>query len=513
MKKGKKIVIFCAVLVSLLCLLVGAFSCLTDYQTQSFSVKCEIPQYNITYYSDGSKVSVVGDGVKWLSYNYGELPFTLPRFEDIGLSKQGYSFMGWCENEDLGGEIITSIPKYSKGDKTYYAKWKTYDYTITYDLMGGTATGNPASYTIETETFTLNNPTRAGYSFIGWTGSNGEIPDTSVSIEKGSMGDKSYTANWKLKPDVKYAVSIYGINQDSYEGGGSDKAGLTFGPATGASYISSYKSHTPSPGQMCMHDMTWDAIAAQSIKDPTVFQECMANGCTHAVELTLNSTIKGSFYPDMSGDGAGILYNSINLNYRRWNGQNSEIVDANAMYGSNAGGWPASRVRATLNGADALTDSILVNPDTTTGYAGNNYICNTDNCLFSCFPAELQSAIVAKAVKSDIVYNDLNGNNQTTYDKLWLFSGKEVYGDSGNNNSVIRPNEGTLYKRQSLMGITSRNYAGMKGYYEIGSASFWWLCSASPSGNVYAYSVSNSGDWYDDGVNSSYGLSPGFSLK
>ena len=42
-------------------------------------------------------------------------------------------------------------------------------YTISYDdLKGGTvATANPTSYTVETDTFTLNNPTRTGYTFTG----------------------------------------------------------------------------------------------------------------------------------------------------------------------------------------------------------------------------------------------------------------------------------------------------------------------------------------------------------
>ncbi len=71
----------------------------------------------------------------------------------------------------------------------------SYAYTITYELNGGTAT-NPASYTYETATFTLNNPTKTGYTFNGWTGSNGNTASTAVQIAKYSHGNKSYTANW-----------------------------------------------------------------------------------------------------------------------------------------------------------------------------------------------------------------------------------------------------------------------------------------------------------------------------
>ncbi len=71
-------------------------------------------------------------------------------------------------------------------------------YSITYDLNGGSAVGNPTSYTEETATFSLNIPTKTGYTFTGWTGSNGSTPQISVSIQKGTTGNLSYTANWML---------------------------------------------------------------------------------------------------------------------------------------------------------------------------------------------------------------------------------------------------------------------------------------------------------------------------
>ena len=58
-------------------------------------------------------------------------------------------------------------------DLKLYAKWQPISYSITYDLQGGTnASGNPSSYNIESNAITLANPTRSGYTFTGWTGSN-----------------------------------------------------------------------------------------------------------------------------------------------------------------------------------------------------------------------------------------------------------------------------------------------------------------------------------------------------
>ena len=52
------------------------------------------------------------------------------------------------------------------------------------------------------DVFTLNNPEKEGYTFIGWTGSNGEIPEKVVKIEKGTTGTVELFANWILAENV-----------------------------------------------------------------------------------------------------------------------------------------------------------------------------------------------------------------------------------------------------------------------------------------------------------------------
>ena len=96
----------------------------------------------------------------------------------------------------------------STGDQvvTLYVNWVPVNYEIQYDLQGGTlSTQNPTTYNVETDTFTLNNPTQIGYTFLGWTGSNGNTPQTTVTIPTGSYGDKAYIANWQANTyTVKY---------------------------------------------------------------------------------------------------------------------------------------------------------------------------------------------------------------------------------------------------------------------------------------------------------------------
>lgn len=86
-----------------------------------------------------------------------------------------------------------------EGNAEYYAHWDPVKYQITYELRGGSVESNPSEYAIDTPTFTLKNPTYQGRAFIGWTGSNGNTPQLSVTIPIGSIGNKSYTANWSIQ--------------------------------------------------------------------------------------------------------------------------------------------------------------------------------------------------------------------------------------------------------------------------------------------------------------------------
>ena len=78
-----------------------------------------------------------------------------------------------------------------------------FSYSIIYNLEDGDAE-NLSSYNIETPAYTLINPTRAGYKFIGWSGT--DITDLSmeVVIPAGSTGNREYTANWEI---ITYTIT------------------------------------------------------------------------------------------------------------------------------------------------------------------------------------------------------------------------------------------------------------------------------------------------------------------
>ncbi|WP_139651365.1 leucine-rich repeat protein [Raoultibacter phocaeensis] len=134
----------------------------------------------------------------------GGTPAIAPRLVKYGTTtaapavptRNGYTFGGWYREQACTNRWNFATDTNS-GPMTLYAKWTTVPYGITYNLNGGSVAGNPASYTVETAAFTLKNPTRAGYTFAGWsgTGLNGTANQT-VTVAQGSTGARSYTANW-----------------------------------------------------------------------------------------------------------------------------------------------------------------------------------------------------------------------------------------------------------------------------------------------------------------------------
>ncbi len=114
-------------------------------------------------------------------------------------------------------------PKYDNNFTTERAVagifyWKVDNYSISYNLNGGSLNNksNPTEYNVDSADLTLNNPTKSGYIFTGWTGSNGETAQTTVTIKSGSNGNKNYIANWS-KVIEEHTITFDTKNGNSIE--------------------------------------------------------------------------------------------------------------------------------------------------------------------------------------------------------------------------------------------------------------------------------------------------------
>ena len=168
-------------------------------------------EYKITYDLGGGKFA--DETIIPTEYTIESDPITL-----ISPVKAGYTFAGWTWDGQTEPQMEVTIAKGSTGEKAYTANWTAVEYTITYDLGGGSlepGETNPDKYTVETPDYVLRNPVRTGYTFDGWTEEGKTGTQKNVTIAKGSTGNKKFTANWTA---VEYTIT-YDLN------GGEMKAG------------------------------------------------------------------------------------------------------------------------------------------------------------------------------------------------------------------------------------------------------------------------------------------------
>ena len=133
-----------------------------------------------------------GDPIRPIQYTVESEAFQLPT-----PVRTGYIFLGWTGEGITEPQEIIEIPQGSTGDRTYTANWQVIEYTITLLEMDGAGTSEALVYTVE-QPVTLPTPTREGYAFLGWTVNSDMAPQLTVVLPQGSIGNKTYTANWEL---------------------------------------------------------------------------------------------------------------------------------------------------------------------------------------------------------------------------------------------------------------------------------------------------------------------------
>lgn len=149
--------------------------------------------------------------------------FTAPASDGLnrpdGNNGSYFKWLGSDGNLYAPGESVPEVVT------TLTAQWTVNQYTITYNLVGGTVEGNPNTYTIETKAFTLKNPIKSGYTFTGWsgTGLDGENNMT-VTIPTGSTGNRIYTAHWRYNGSG-HSYSYYTIKATAGAGGSISPSG------------------------------------------------------------------------------------------------------------------------------------------------------------------------------------------------------------------------------------------------------------------------------------------------
>ena len=114
--------------------------------------------------------------------------------------REHYIFTGWYSTAATQSYQRVNLTSFIPEDSmSLYAGWRSEQYTITYELGGGTNNpSNPTSYNYDSGVIVIGNPTRKGYRFLGWTATGIEAVDGKVTIPVGYKSDITLTANWEL---------------------------------------------------------------------------------------------------------------------------------------------------------------------------------------------------------------------------------------------------------------------------------------------------------------------------
>ena len=208
----------------------------TGYTLQSMKAMSGGVELTIT---DGEITMPAGDVVVTLTYAPNSYTVTFNRNSGLGdmanqtfaydeekaltangFTRTGYTFAGWNTAADgsgtsyTNGQLVSNLTATNGAEVTLYAQWNAVTYNIIYDLAGGTVSGNPATYTVESGVITLVNPAKIGFTFAGWTGTGLDGATMDVTIPAGSTGHRSYTATWTPNTDTQYTVYHYLQNLD-----------------------------------------------------------------------------------------------------------------------------------------------------------------------------------------------------------------------------------------------------------------------------------------------------------
>jgi len=186
----------------------------------------ELLSYDISFDLKGGVAADGSDAIAKLTFDYGT-EVTAP----ADPSRDGYKFGGWDP----------ALPSIMPADNiNAKAKWNPIEYTVTYNCAGADdCASNIKKFTIETETTTLNDPSRTEYNFEGW------FDEANVKVTEvagGKIGSLELTARWTpIEYHVTYNYgdgvvntsanenhSVYTIETEEYTLEKASKTGYKF---------------------------------------------------------------------------------------------------------------------------------------------------------------------------------------------------------------------------------------------------------------------------------------------
>lgn len=377
--------------------------------------------------------------------------------------------------------------------KTITFVYQPTSYNIGYNLNGGLlGISNPEKYNIETPDFTLNNPERPGYTFTGWTGANGSTPDTTTVVAQGSIGDRTYTANWDAN---EYAYNI--VYKSS--------TGAQIGTATVSNKFGTSAEITPKAftgySTPASQTVKWDSTSAKTITFTypiikydityTLNGGVMPTGVTNPSQYTIetntftlnNPTKTGYKFAGWTGANGATAQTTVKVN-KGSSGLKNFVANWTAntytiKFNANGGTGSMSNLTATYDTPTKLTANAFTRTDYTfLGWSTNK---NATNAEYSdaASVTNLTSAgstvtlyavwhLSDKTVVSGWVVNDMDsGQSETSQTLTWdatLYDYALVTIKNARSYDYAGGSDWLCHNRTIINGTTYNAVAGTKTY-------------------------------------------------
>lgn len=273
----------------------------------------------------------------------GTLTFTLPQYDvtynensgntkpdaqlkDYGtnltlrgaISRAGYTFSGW---KDSDGTVYSASGTYSKNKgTTMTAQWTPNTYYIYYNANGGSNAPATQSYTYAgsgTVSLSTSEPTRTGYTFLGWST---DANATSATYESGASWNRSIRSNttlyavWRIN---QYYLDVNGrLDGSSYSNIGSyGTFDVTVNGTLTANNVNDYYSAHNYNLSYSVHDIqTKSGYQYNGVYSGSTSGNIAAGSNTVVLnfstippdEVTLNAVATGPFTISLSWNSTGI---------------------------------------------------------------------------------------------------------------------------------------------------------------------------------------------------------------
>ena len=304
-----------------------------------FEPKSHAIEYSINYYNDNEEVTTLTD-----TYTVEE-EVELPT-----LSIDGYDFLGWYEESDFSGNVVTKISKGSTGNKVFYAKLEEAEFSnvnVTLDFNGGYLLYETVEDAIADFLVDYNKARGKSHTVDTFytLGSWGEISDASLFL---------YNANYRAKWNwlVEYIATVASsANKVAWTTFNNYNSQAELNAANGNNiYRIAYElrgwvaqKKYSANANFVTADYSSDAIKASSLiaangptsyvyKEPFTMPVVKKDGFVFA---GWKSSVDGSViteYPGYESNPGNVTYTA------QWK-VNSSYVDVNVTYDPNGGYW------------------------------------------------------------------------------------------------------------------------------------------------------------------------------